>query len=314
MTPSVDVVVPTYNGWELTRSCLAHLREQTIPHVVIVSDNASTDGTPERMRSEFPDVRTVYLERNLGFPVACNRGVAAGDGDVVVLLNNDVECPPDFLERLVSPLVDERVGMVAGVLVRPGVDEIDGVGLTADVTLSGFARLYRRPVREAARESPVLAGPSGGAAAYRRIAWETVGGLDERVFIYSEDLDLAFRIRAAGWTAAVAPGALAVHLGSVTMGMRSPWQRYQGGFSRGYFLRRYGVLRGSAAARALITELVVVVGDAAISRDLRAARGRVAGWRAARDLPRLPSPPPEAIDAGIGFRESLRLRRRAYAG
>jgi N-acetylglucosaminyl-diphospho-decaprenol L-rhamnosyltransferase len=313
MTASIDVVVPTFNGWDLTRRCLGCLREQTLPHVVVVADNASTDGTPERVRSEFPEVRVVELERNLGFPSACNRGVAAGDGEVVVLLNNDVECPADFLERLVAPFADERVGMVAGVLVRPGADEIDGVGLTADATLSGFARLDGRPVEEAGLGRPVVTGPSGGAAAYRRTAWESAGGLDERIFIYAEDLDLAFRLRAAGWEAAVAADAVAVHLGSVTMGLRSSWQRYQAGFSRGYLLRRYGVLRGSAAARALVTEAAVVVGDAVVSRDVSAARGRLAGWRAARGLPRLPPPPPEAVDAGIGFRESLRLRRRAYS-
>lgn len=313
MTTSIDVVVPTFNGWDLTRRCLLRLREQTVSHVVVVADNASTDGTPERVRSEFPEVRIVELERNLGFPVACNRGVAAGDGEVVVLLNNDVECEADFLERLVSRLVDERVGMVAAVLVRPGAEEIDGVGLTADVTLAGFARLDGRPVQEAALGRPVVTGPSGGAAAYRRTAWESAGGLDERIFIYAEDLDLAFRLRAAGWEAAVAADAVGVHLGSVTMGLRSSWQRYQAGFSRGYLLRRYGVLRSSVVIRALVTEAMVVVGDAAISRDVSAARGRVAGWRAARGLPRRPSPSPDALDSDIGFRESLRLRRRAYS-
>src|SRR5262249_48880019 len=111
MTASIDVVVPTFNGWDLTRRCLVHLREQTVPHVVTVADNASTDGTAEHLRSEFPEVRIVELAQNLGFPAACNRGVAAGDGEFVVLLNNDVECPTDFLERLVSPFADERVGM-----------------------------------------------------------------------------------------------------------------------------------------------------------------------------------------------------------
>ena len=313
MSPSVDVVVPTFNGWELTRGCLERLREQTIPHVLIVSDNASTDGTADKVCSMFPEVRVVGLERNRGFAVACNRGVAAGESDVVVLLNNDVECPADFLERLVRPLEDDRVAMVAGVLVRPGVDEIDGVGLTADVTLTGFSRLDGRPVREAGLESPVVTGPSGGAAAYRRTAWEAAGGLDEQIFIYSEDLDLAFRIRAAGWDAAVASDAVAVHLGSVTMGIRSARQRYQSGFSRAYLLRRYSVLRGRVGVRALVTEVTVVVGDALISRDLSALRGRFAGWKAARNLPRLPKPPLEAIEKGIGFWESLRLRRRAYA-
>jgi hypothetical protein len=183
----------------------------------------------------------------------------------------------------------------------------------ADGTLAGFARLQGRPVSDAATTHPVLLGPSGGAAAYRRVAWEAAGGLDEHIFIYSEDLDLALRLRAAGWRAAAAPDAVGVHLGSATMGHLTAWQRYNGGFSRGYLLRRYGVFRRSAAVRTLVTEAIVVAGDAAISRDLSALRGRVAGWRSGRGLPRRTAPPPDCLDPGIGFVESLRLRRHAYA-
>lgn len=312
MTPSVDVVIPTYEHRELTESCLSHLQTQTIPHVAIVSDNGSSDGTLELVRKGFPDAQTVDTGGNFGFAVACNRGVEAGTGEIVVLLNNDVECNPDFLEQLVAPFADERIGMVAATLVRPGRREIDSVGLTADRTLAGFARLQGRRVEDAASIHPVLAGPSGGAAAYRRVAWEAVGGLDERIFIYSEDLDLALRLRSAGWLAAAAPQAIGVHLGSATMGARSAWQRYQGGFSRGYLLRRYGVFRSPVAVRAFVTEAIVVAGDAVISRDLSALCGRIAGWRGACALPRHESPPQEGLEASLGLRESLRLRRQSY--
>jgi GT2 family glycosyltransferase len=312
MTPSVDVVIPTYENWQLTESCLSHLVAQTIPHVAIVADNGSADGTLERVRSGFPDARTVNTGGNLGFAVACNRGAEAGKAEIVVLLNNDVDCKPDFLENLVAPFEDERVGMVAAMLVRSGMREIDSVGLTADRTLAGFARLQGRGVGEAAAIHPTLVGPSGGAAAYRRVAWEAAGGLDERIFFYSEDLDLALRLRSEGWLAAAAPEAVGVHLGSATVGARSSWQRYQGGFSRGYLLRRYRVLWSTAAARALFTEGIVVVGDAVISRDLSALRGRVAGWRSAHGLPRHSSPPRAVLDMSIGFQESLRLRRESY--
>lgn len=311
---SIDVVVPTHNGWELTESCLRHLERQTVEHTVIVSDNASADGTPARVRANFPDVRVVETGGNLGFPVACNRGAEAGTGDVVVLLNNDVETRRDFLERLVEPLeADDTVGSVAALLVKPGNRVIDSVGLTADVTLAGFARLEGRPVAEGAAEKPLLAGPSGGAAAYRRRAWTALGGLDEAVFIYMEDLDLALRLRAAGWNAATAPDAVGVHLGSATMGRRSRWQRRQGGFSRGYFLRRYGVLRTRAAVRAVATEAVVVASDFMLSRDLEAVRGRLAGWRVARGQPPHAFPPCDAIDSDISLLESLNRRRNAYA-
>lgn len=313
MSASIDVVIPTHNGWELTRSCLEHLIGQSAPHTVIVCDNGSSDGTPARIRDAFPHVRVLELGANVGFPSACNRGVGAGSSDAVVLLNNDVDCRPDFLERLVAPLADDRVGSVAALLLRPGEERIESFGLAADPTLAGYPRLRDLPVSEAQAVDPVLLGPSGAGGAYRRRAWEAVGGLDEGVFMYGEDVELALRLRAAGWSAAAAMDAVAVHVGSASAAHRSPWQRYQGGFARGYFLRRYGVLRGRTAPRALATEAIVVVGDTVVfSRDLAALKGRIAGWRAGGRRPRNPQPPRDAIERRITFWDSLRLRVGVY--
>jgi N-acetylglucosaminyl-diphospho-decaprenol L-rhamnosyltransferase len=310
VAPSVDVVVPVRDRWQLTRSCLEHLRAQTLPHTPIVCDNGSTDGTPERLRKSFPDVRLVELGENLGFSVACNRGVEAGSGEVVVLLNNDVDCRPDFLERLVAPLADERVASVAALLLQPGEERIESFGLTADRTLAGFPRLRGLPVAAAAATAPALIGPSGAAGAYRRSAWAGVGGLDDGVLFYGEDVDLALRLLAAGHRTAGAADAVAVHAGSASAGRRSAWQRYQAGFSRAYFLRRYGL--GAAAA---LAELAVVLADAAVfSHDLAAARGRLAGWRAAAGLPRNLRPPADALEPSLGLWSGLRLRLGVYTG
>jgi hypothetical protein len=83
------------------------------------------------------------------------------------------------------------------------------------------------------------------------------------------------------------------------------------GFSRGYLLRRYGVLRGRAGARALLTETAVVVADLAACHDTQALHGRVQGWRAGAGMPRPPRPPDEAIDSSISLWRSLQLRRGA---
>jgi N-acetylglucosaminyl-diphospho-decaprenol L-rhamnosyltransferase len=314
MTPLVDVIVPVYNRWDLTESCLAHLRSQTLAHSVIVCDNGSTDGTPDRVRAAFPGVKVLELRANLGFSRACNRGVQEGNGETIVLLNNDVDCRPDFLERLVAPFRgDDRVGSVAALLLKPGEERIESFGLTADRTFAGFPRLRGLPTSAAQSTDPVLTGPSGAAGAYRRRAWEDVGGLDEGVFAYGEDVDLALRVRAAGWSTAATAAAIAVHIGSASAAHRSARQRYQGGFARGYFLRRYGVLRSRAAGRAVATEAVAVLGDALVfSHDLAALRGRLAGWRTARGVAPAPRPPGEAIDHDITFVESLRLRVDVY--
>lgn len=314
MTLSVDVVIPVHNGWDVTDRCLEHLSAQTVPITVTVCDNGSTDSTAARIREERPQVRVVELGANRGFAAACNRGVMDGEGEVVVLLNNDVQCPPDFIERLAAPFAhDSRLGSVAATLVAPSADVIDSAGLAVDFTMAGFARLRGAPLRRRGDGSPMLVGPCGGAAAYRRAAWNEVGGLDDAIFFYAEDVDLAVRLRRAGWSTTLAADAIAVHLGSHTAQKRSGWQRYQGGFSRGYLVHRYGVLRSPACARTLITEAVVVAADSVLSRDLAALRGRLAGWRAAGGAV-LPPPSADVADTGITLIESMRLRYRDIQG
>jgi N-acetylglucosaminyl-diphospho-decaprenol L-rhamnosyltransferase len=310
--PRIDVVIPTLNGWPLLERCLTCLRAQTVPHTAIVVDNGSSDGTGESVRTRFPEAKLVELESNRGFPAACNCGAAAGTGQIVVLLNNDVEPAPTFLAELVTSFADAGLGSAAGVLLRRDAATIDSVGVAVDVTLAGFPRLRGSPAGGAARDEPVLLGPAGGAAAYRRRAWDEVGGFDEGVLGYGEDVDLALRLRAAGWRTIAASSALAIHLGSASFGRRSAFQRYHGGFARGYFLRRYRVLRTTAALRVVATEAIVVVGDLLISRDLQALRGRLAGWRAASGLRPRSWPPPDCIDMSLSFWKSLRARVTIY--
>ena len=315
MAPSIDVVVPAYNHWDLTSSCLRHLAAQTVAHRVILVDNGSTDGTREALGRDWPDVTVVGLDQNHPFTRAINLGVEAGAGDQVILLNNDVDLRPDCLEHLVAPLEqDPTVGSVAALLLQPGGRSIDSMGVTTDVTLAGFPRLQGLDPARGQDERPRLTGPEGTAAAYRRAAWEQVGGLDESIRAYMEILDLAWRLREVGWNSACAPAAVGTHLGSATFGQRSPEQRRQAGFSRGYLLRRYGVLRSRFAPRTLLTEALVVAADAMLARDLAALRGRLSGWRAARGMARRPRPPAVAIDPAISMRDSLGAAPGRQAG
>lgn len=311
----VDVAIVAYRRWDLTRSCLSHLRAQTLPHRVQLCANGCDEGTAERVRREFPEVTVVAFGRNMPYPVACNAAVAAGEAELVVMMNNDVDARPDFLARLCAPFdANPRLGSAASVLLTPGESRIDSVGLVADVTLAGFPRLQGRPPQSAGDPDPVLSGPAGAAAAFRRAAWNSVGGLDERIRAYGEDLDLALRLRAAGWSSTVARDAIAVHVGGATFGRRSAGQRRRFGHSRGYLLRRYGVLGTRAGPRALLTELLVCAGDLALSRDLAAARGRLEGWTSARGLPRRTRPPEEAVDPRLSLRDAIALRRGSYRG
>jgi N-acetylglucosaminyl-diphospho-decaprenol L-rhamnosyltransferase len=309
----IDVVIPIHGHRAMTERCLAALAQQTRAHRTIVVDNASPDDSAAAISSRFPAIDVVALDANRGFAAACNAGIARGSGEVVVLLNNDVIAPPTFLERLTAPLAgDASLGSVASVLRDPESRLIDSAGLTVDPTLAGFPRLQGQPEQSASAEHPVLLGPAGAAGAYRREALRAVGGLDEQIFFYQEDVDLALRLRGAGWSTTLATDARAEHLGSATVGRGSPWQRRNGGLARGYLLRRYGVLRGPHALRALATETIAAAGDAYFSGDLAALRGRLTGWHDAR-CERRHRPPTDGIDASIGFFASLRLRTRSRA-
>ena len=308
MPPSVDVVVPVHNNWELTESCLEHLRLQTLRHTVIVCDNGSTDGTPEHLRASYPEVWVVELGQNLGFSVACNRGVQVGSGEIVVLVNNDVDCRPEFLERLVAPFDDERLGSVAALLLKPGKTRIESFGLTVDPTLAGFPRFpASRPTGPEAR--PCSWGP-------RVLRVRTVEGRGRKCVVSTKACSRTGRMSISRCGSDPKDGAPPRRLmpsrstsGSASARSRSAWQRYQAGFARGYFLRRYGILRGAVGLRAAVTEAIVVLADALIfSHDLASMRGRIAGWRAARTRPRNPPPPREALDLRLTFWKSLNLR------
>src|SRR6185312_9956979 len=153
-------------------------------------------------------------------------------------------------------------------------------------TLMGFDHLHGEPVAALAG-APAPLGPTGGAALYRREAWEAVGGFDERIFLYYEDLDLALRIAAAGGRCRLAGGARALHAYSAGLGAASGAKYARTGWSRGYMLRRYGVMRDPALAlRALACEAAIGGGQLLRDRTFQGLTGRLRGFRAGAGLPR----------------------------
>jgi N-acetylglucosaminyl-diphospho-decaprenol L-rhamnosyltransferase len=300
-----DVIVVSWNRCELLSSCLEHLERQTERHRVILVDNASDDGTVEHVHARFPDVTIVKMPRNVGFGAAVNAGARVGEGEAIVLVNNDMDADRDFVAEILEPLRgDPMVGMVAGMMLRPGRDAVDAFGIQLDRGLAAYGGLRNRRPDE---PTGVLAGACGGAAAYRRTAYEQVGGFDERLFAYGEDADLALRLRVAGWKSAAAPDARGVHLGGASFGVDSPWQRWLGGFARGFMLRKWRVVRSRAALRVLAAEALVVGWGLARHRTIAPLRARMAGWRAARG--ETFAVPSDAIDHDIDMLESIRRLR-----
>jgi GT2 family glycosyltransferase len=307
MEPSVDVIVPVHGNWALTASCLSSLPASDRIRIIVV-DDASPDDTLARLAADWPTVDVVALERNRGFAAAVNAGIRHGDGDIVVLVNNDVIAEPRMVEELTTAFDDPAVGSATALLFAPD-GTIDAFGICADPTMAGYVRLHgeRADELERADDHFRLLGPYGAVAAYRRAALDEVGLLDEGIVMYGEELDLALRLSAAGWGTRGVRTARGVHLGGGTSGRGSFRQRYRSAFGRGYLLRAWRVLRSRRAVRALVVESAVSLADLVRSGDLASARGRLAGWRAARGSSR-PLQPVPGIDPRIRFWPALRLR------
>jgi N-acetylglucosaminyl-diphospho-decaprenol L-rhamnosyltransferase len=302
------VYIPNFNGSAQLGRTLRSLGAQTRPVEVVLVDNGSSDDSVALARRELPEVKVLELGENLGFGPALNRAIAAHPADQVILLNNDAEAEPRFVEALLDGL-GAGVDSVAGVLLQERAPElIDSAGVVADATLMGFDYLHGEPVAAATNASDPL-GPTGGAALYRREALEEVGGFDERIFLYYEDLDLALRIAAAGGRCRLAPEARALHAYSASLGAASARKYGWTGWSRGYMLRRYGVMRNPRLAlRALACEGALCAGQLLRDRTAAGLKGRLRGWRDGADLE--PRDPAGAPLLDLSAREALALRRR----
>jgi GT2 family glycosyltransferase len=281
-TLTATVVLPSLNGAR-TRGALRTLATQTAPHETIVIDNASPDREVSAACEEFEFARAIEPGENLGFSRAVNLAAAEAQGDVLVFVNDDARYDPGFVERLVDAL-DPDAGVVAAAgVLRSEADErrIDTAGIEIDRTLLGFDYLHGEPLTVLSGRSPDPFGPTGAAAAYDREAFARLGGFDERIFAYFEDVDLALRMRLAGGDCRLAPTARGTHAHAATLGPGSARKNYLMGFARGYVLRKWGVLNARRVTGTVVRETVICSGQALVDRNVAGIRGRREGWRAA---------------------------------
>ncbi len=218
---SVSVIIPNWNGAEHLPTCLDSLQCQTVQNAeVIVVDNGSTDGSLALLGSRYPEARVLPLEKNRGFAGACNAGMRTARGSFVVLLNNDTQVDPQWLEEvLVAFERHPEAGMVASKMLL--FDRRDTFHTAGDFYRvdgqPGNRGVWQRDEGQYDEEAYVF-GACGGSAAYRRAMLEHVGLLDEAFFYSCEDIDLAWRAQLAGWRCVYTPRAVVYHKLSATGG------------------------------------------------------------------------------------------------
>jgi GT2 family glycosyltransferase len=227
VSPGVAVVVLNWNRWETTVECIESLQELEYEnrHLVVV-DNGSTDGSVAELSGRYPRVRILEAGANLGFSGGVNvalEWLRSREPDYVWLLNNDTEPEAGALAALVALAEsDAELGAVGSVLVdHSGSDRVQVWGGGRVSFWSGLPRHHRRPVAQADVDYLM-----GASLLLRWQALSELGFLDEHYFLYWEDTDLCFRLRAAGWKLGVAEGAVVSHRGYGSMEFRSPtWDR-----------------------------------------------------------------------------------------
>lgn len=190
---SVSLVIPNYNGRALLRQHLPAVLASANGAEIIVVDDASTDDSVALLEEKFPEVKIVKHPKNRRFAAACNSGVAAAGGEIVVLLNSDVSPQKDFLDPLVAHFADQKVFAV-------GCLEIQPEGKKAGRSGADFKRGLMVHWRSNNQETGPTAWVAGGSGAFRKSMWEELNGMDTLFRpAYEEDRDICYRAMKRGW-------------------------------------------------------------------------------------------------------------------
>ena len=213
-------MIPNWNGERFLDLCLTSLRRQSFRDFeTILVDNASTDSSVAFVERNFPEVRVLSLETNRGFSAA-NLGMRASTAEYVVLLNNDTEQDPGWLEALVRAVEDHPE---AGLFATKLVDfydrrVLDGAGDA--MRLSGLPYRLGHGERDRGQfgRAGYVFGACAAAALYRRNVLDEIGLFDEDFVSYCEDGDLSFRAQLAGYRCLYVPDAVVYHMGSASTG------------------------------------------------------------------------------------------------
>lgn len=256
---SLAIVIVNWNTRDVLAQCLASVFAEAPARgvAVWVVDNASADGSQAMVRGRFPLVHLIENAANCGFARANNQGIEASSGEYVLLLNSDTIVQAQALERMAAFLDEHaRVGLVGPAVCNPDGSAQWSFGafptlLTEVAMLCGLDRrspLARRlqPRLGAGEAARPVDWVLGAAMMLRRAALQQAGLLDGRFFMYSEEVDLAYRIKARGWQVYVVGEALITHFGQQSSRRAPAQMKAQLFLSKELYLRKHG-RRGAGA-------------------------------------------------------------------
>lgn len=214
MKTETSVIIPNWNGEHLLKDCLDSLEKQSYKNFeIIIVDNGSTDSSIEFIKNNFPKIKIIKLEKNLGFAKAVNIGVKKSKAKFIVLLNNDTEVDKDWLKNLVKIAKKYKdVGSVGSKLLNfYERRKIDGVGIQINEVGQARSIGYDEKDKGQYEKQLYVFGVTGGASLFKREIFIKIGMFDENYFMYSEEVDWAFRAQFQGFKAIYCPKAIVYH-------------------------------------------------------------------------------------------------------
>ncbi|HEY3862816.1 MAG TPA: glycosyltransferase [Verrucomicrobiae bacterium] len=222
--PVVSIIIPVFNKCDLTVQCLMALAAVTrsVPHEVIVVDNASADGTPERLKASQRRPLLLRNDVNKGFAAACNQGAAAARGKYLLFLNNDTIPMKNFLEELVEELRTHPEVVAAGsrLLYESGLVQHAGVAFERDSRNPYHPYRLLRPDDPRVNRRRELQAVTAACVLIRAKRFHEAGRFNEAYRNGYEDLDLCLELRRRGGLIVYQPKSMLIHLESQTPGRR----------------------------------------------------------------------------------------------
>jgi GT2 family glycosyltransferase len=216
-SPFISVIIVNYNGLRFLQNCLASLKNQSYPstrYEVILVDNGSIDGSIEFIRNNWPKIRIIEAKKNLGFAAGNNLGFDHANGEFFALLNNDTEVPENWLSTLVATILESKIiGLVTcKILFHADRQTINSTGLQLLSDGRGNDRGFREKDIGQYNLKEDVFGACGASVLLRKKMLQDIGNFDERLFMYYEDLDLAWRAKLENWRCIYTPETVVYHI------------------------------------------------------------------------------------------------------
>jgi GT2 family glycosyltransferase len=281
---SISVIVPVWNGEALLRRLLRSLAAQTLPAAELLAvDNGSEDGAPEAARGA--GARVIPMGRNAGFAAAVNRGIRDARGELVAVVNTDVELSPGYFATLAAAMAETGAWFATGKILAEGSDtRIDGAfdavcrGGTACRVGHGQADGPEFRERRSIWSAPWT------AALFRAELFQRVGGLEESFESYLEDVDFGLRCARLGLAGLYVPEAVAWHRGSASLGRWHPGTVRRMARNQVFLLARHYPKRALRRHVWAILVAQALWGALAVRHGAGVAwvRGKWQGWRGFR--------------------------------